>query len=41
MITVEEFEKRCNVFNEVLADYPDIAARDIGDYIKMVRRGEI
>ena len=39
-MTFDEFEKLCNVFNEVLADYPDIAARDIGDYIKIVRRGD-
>lgn len=39
-MTFDEFEKLCNVFNEVLADYPDIVARDIGDYFTMIARGE-
>ena len=40
MTTFEEFEKLCNVFNQVLADYPDIVARDIGDYFTLIVRGE-
>lgn len=41
MITLYEFERLCDVFNDVYTERPDIAARDIGDYIKMIRRGEI
>lgn len=39
-MTFEEFEKLCNVFNEVLADSPGIVARDIGDYFTMIARGD-
>lgn len=41
MYSFERFERYCNTLNEILAEYPEIVARDIGDLFTMLARGEI
>lgn len=39
-MTITEFGNMCEVLDWALDDYPDIAARDIGDLFKKERRAE-
>lgn len=39
-MTITEFSKMCAALEWALDDYPDIAARDIGDLFKKERRTE-